>query len=275
MLHIILELSGEFVAICHVLNAVSVSFAILEIAFEAALIWPRHLALSVHLVIMEIAFVGLSGVDEIVLALTLELSVDKVAFIHVTILNVLALAGFLSLDEVAGVFALSPFPNLLSFSKLLIIVPLAFVQGAIHFVVENAHTMSLAFGPHTLVDVSISVFHAAWSFHVFVFDLSRVKRTVLVFDIAQAFPDGLVVLVKLTFVLAFVVDLRPVVVPHKIISSISGHQICFPLLLAHERVFRFFHLWEGRLLQICVKQVKIRITVSLNQLISESANWRI
>lgn len=103
-------------------------FSILESALEAALVRPCHLAFAVHLVIMEVTLIGLSGVDEIVFTLSLELSIDKVAFIHVTVIGVLALASLLSLGEVAGVFALAAVPSLLSFSFLLIVDPLAVVQ---------------------------------------------------------------------------------------------------------------------------------------------------
>lgn len=96
--------------------------------------------------------------------------------------------------------------------------------------------MSLAIEPLTLVDVSIGILHAALSIHVFVLDVSGVKRTVLVLDVAQAFPDGLVVLVKFTLVLAFVIDLRPVVVPHEIFAVVFGCHVSLPLFLGHKRV---------------------------------------
>jgi len=123
------------------------------------------------LVIIELTFIRLAGLDEIVLALSIELSVDKVALIHISVLGVLALASFLSLFEVAVVLTLTGVPNLLSFSFLIIVDPLAVVQSAVLLVVENTLAVSLSIEPLALVNVSISIVHAALSIHVLVLHL--------------------------------------------------------------------------------------------------------
>jgi len=124
------------------------------------------------LVIIELTFIGLARLDEIVLALTIELSVDKVALIHISVKGELALASFLSLCEVAVVLTLTGLPNLLSFSFLFIVDPLAVVQSAALLVVENTLAVSLSIEPLALVNVSISIVHAALSIHVLVLHLS-------------------------------------------------------------------------------------------------------
>ena len=95
--------------------------SVLEVSFEATLIWPRHLTLSIHLVIYEIAFIGLSRVYKIVLAFSFELSIDKITFVDVSVLRVLALASLLSFSKIAVVLALPLVPRFLSFTFLLIV----------------------------------------------------------------------------------------------------------------------------------------------------------
>ena len=160
MLNIIFPLPDKSVSARPDLCASSFHFAVLKLSFVIRLIRPCHFTFALHVIEFEIAFIKPAGVREVVPADSMELTIYKIAFVVATFKFKFAFPGLLALHKVAGKLDLIVVPRFCSEAMLLIVLPLTFIHGPI-CVDKDAHTICLAIGPLTLVNVSVCVRHPA------------------------------------------------------------------------------------------------------------------
>ena len=237
MLQLFLKLSNILVTVGHVLDTVTLGLAIFEVTFVSALIGPSHLTLSMNLIVYKFALVGFTGINEIVFAFTMELSIDEITFINITVLLVTCPASFLSFHKCAFVDALSIIPSFNTLSMLLVHFPLAFVDGFVCLVDKDAVTVRLTVDPVALINVAVCIGHSSFANHLFVFDLAGIHGTILVFDVTKALPFGFVFLLELSFIFSLVIDFGPIVIPNQILSFILFVQILDPFLMGQKSFF--------------------------------------
>lgn len=93
-------LTGIAVAIGELLEAFALNLVFFELSLVNRTVLPGHDALTIHAVLKEVAFVDFLALCEEVLALAVELAVDEVTFVFITIKLKGAFAGLLAFFEV-------------------------------------------------------------------------------------------------------------------------------------------------------------------------------
>lgn len=198
----------------------AVHHSVLELANVLALVWPRHFAHTARLIFLELTFVDLAGVREIVLARAVEHAVDEFAGVCASFARECTLACFLAIDEVALVLYFIIVPIFSAFAVLLVLFPVALVEAALG-VAESTYSMSHAITPLSLVNVAIGVRHAAESFKFAIESLTLVHCAVWILNCANATPflsPSCLVIMGFRFqplakILSLLANVFPIVVP--------------------------------------------------------------
>ena len=137
----------------------------------------------------------------------MELAVNKITFINITIEFEFSFAGFLAVDEVAGVFDLVVLPLLGTFAVVHVIEPFTIIHRSI-LINEDTFSASLSFLPLSMINVTIFVRNSTLSMEESFLGHSLIERSIREFDLAQAFPSRLVLVsFPLTFVLSALADI--------------------------------------------------------------------
>ena len=151
--------SDVLVAIWPYESSLSVFLSVLKITIVLSAIVPLLQTSSFHVSHPEFSLIYLFKICEVVLAMALELPVDKVAVVVASVLPLkLASSVLLPLVELAGILGFPVVPALLTKTVLLIVEPLPGVSSAIG-INECAHPICHVVGPLTLVYVAISMRH--------------------------------------------------------------------------------------------------------------------
>ena len=162
MLQIVLPLTDVHVAAGEHLRPFAFHLAIPELALVARLIRPDHHAFAFHIIVVEFPFIQLAGVCEVILAITMELTVEEISFIKSTLKFKSTLARLLSMEECADETDLAKVPRLGALAMLLVVLPLAIVHAPAS-VNEDTVSIGLTVLPLSLEDVSVSMRHATFS----------------------------------------------------------------------------------------------------------------
>jgi len=154
VLLVLLESSLDPVAIWVSSHTLAVGLAVFEFAVVVGAVGPGHLASAVHVVLLESTLVDFAGLGKVVLTFSVELAVNEIAFINVTVKFKFTFACLLSIDEVSSVNDLVVVPLLSSFSVILIIFPLTLIHRSL-LIDKNTFSGGFTVFPLTLVNITI------------------------------------------------------------------------------------------------------------------------
>ena len=100
---------------------------ICKLSLVPALIWPDHDSFTLHGIVYELSLIYLTRVGKVVLALSMELSIEEVTVVCAALKLEATLASLLAFNEVAIVLDLVVLPELNTFAVLQIVNPLAII----------------------------------------------------------------------------------------------------------------------------------------------------
>jgi hypothetical protein len=190
MLLLIHELAVMNVSVCKKSNSSSFNSALMEFSLVPALIGPNHDSLSLKLVFFELTLVNLSRVNKVILSLSMELPIKKLAFIGASLELEFSFSSFLSIDEVSPINYLFEVPEFNSFSMLHVVLPLTLVHAAL-VVAEHSTSMSFSILPLPLVNVIVRMCHPAHPIKQAIRCLSLIQRSVFKFNNSYSTPPSL------------------------------------------------------------------------------------
>ena len=189
VLYIVLPLADEAVAAGPELRAAALHLSSFEFAVVDGLVRPSHLSFAFHIVVFKLAFIESARVREVVLAESVELTVNEVTFVVSTFELKPAFPGLFALDEFASKLNLIVIPRFRAVSMLLIVLPHTFIHGPVG-VDKYAHAVGFSVYPLALVDVAICMSHTAFAIELLVLGHALVCGSVGELDYSYAFPDG-------------------------------------------------------------------------------------
>ena len=159
------------------LGAFAVHFPLLEFTLVARLIRPYHRAFSLHIIIFEFALIHFPRVSEVVLAVTMKLSVDEIALIVAAFELKASMTALLAIHELSNIFDLIVTPALSAVPMLLVVNPFALVHASIG-VHEYAVTVCFSILPHTLINVIVRMSHSSFALKQLILCHSLVLRAI-------------------------------------------------------------------------------------------------
>ena len=121
-----------------------------------------------NLILMEITLINLTSFIEVVFSFTMELSVNEISFIKITIEFKFSGTCFKSIDKITFVNNFVVIPLFGSFAMVCVIVPFAFVHGPFG-IYEDSLAASHAIFPLALINIAITVGHSSDSIKLTVF----------------------------------------------------------------------------------------------------------
>jgi hypothetical protein len=198
----------------------TVHHAIFELTNVLTLVGPSHLSHTAWLILLELPFVNLARIREVVLACTVEHTINKFARIGTSLTRECSLACLLAINEIAFVLDLVVVPILSALTVLLILFPVAFVEATL-CIAESTDSVRHAITPLSLVNVAIGVCHTAKTFELAVKGLTLVDCTVRILDGTNTTPffaaSSIIIrglrLQPLSKILSTFADVFPAVVP--------------------------------------------------------------
>lgn len=131
-------------------------------------IGPKHQSTSMNLILVEISFINLTCFIEEVFSFAMELSVNEISFIKISVEFKFPLTGFKSINKVTLVDNFIVIPLFSSFSVVCVITPFTFVHGPFG-IYEDSLATSHAVFPLALIHISITVGHSSNSIKLTVF----------------------------------------------------------------------------------------------------------
>lgn len=155
-------LTFVLVLVCVNHGSGTVSLSSLEFTGIFRVIWPYHSTVSGHVILLELSLIDLSSLSEVVLTISVELSLEEFALVEVTFEFESSLSSFLAFDEVTCIDNFVVVPLLSTLSVVHIVQPLSIVHGTL-LVNKNTVAVSLSVFPLTLVDVTIGVDHSTFT----------------------------------------------------------------------------------------------------------------
>jgi len=188
MHQIVPELTNVFVPIGLYLGAFSVHFSLFKLPLVPASIWPRHDALTLHIIVFKFTFIQFGCVCEVVLSVPMKLTVDEITFVEAALELEAALARLFAFKEISGVFNSVKIPAFGAVAMLLVVEPLSCKHASVS-VHKDAVAIGLAVEPGTLVDVSVNVRHPSLAIVEPIPSLPLIKTPVAKLDSAKTFPN--------------------------------------------------------------------------------------
>jgi hypothetical protein len=184
MLTVISPATNVHGAVCPSESTFTVLFTILEVTFIASAVIPGFYSAAFDGTKAELAIIDFVNICKIVLAMSLELTVNEFALIVAAIGPFkAALALFLALVELANIASTATvIPCLLSYSMLRIIEPFTSVAHALRCVEESTTASRLIVAPLTDVNVTTCLNHLSTAMelpiaeHPFVFRSIRIEQ---------------------------------------------------------------------------------------------------
>ena len=107
---VVLPFTYVLIAVCENLVAHTFDFVVFEVTLVLRSILPNHDSLSMHAVLLEFAFVDLARLSKEILSFTVELPINEVSLIDISIEFKFALACLLAIFELSSVNNLVVFP---------------------------------------------------------------------------------------------------------------------------------------------------------------------
>jgi len=191
MLKVVFPITYVSIAVCEVLRTLSMHFTSLKISFIPWFIWPDDNTFSIHVIIFEFSLVELARICEVILAITMELAINKVSLVISALKLEPAVAWFFAVYKLASIFDFIIVPALATIAMLLVIEPFSLIHRAISV---NKYSVAICFSlfPVPLVDVVIRMSHSALAVKKFVFGHTLIRRAIRKNDDTKALPCLLV-----------------------------------------------------------------------------------
>mmetsp|Transcript_2386 Transcript_2386/g.2984 ORF Transcript_2386/g.2984 Transcript_2386/m.2984 type:complete len:265 (-) Transcript_2386:249-1043(-) len=189
VLHIISPVTCVLVTIGELHVAITVLLTVLKSTIVLSTILVNKLTMAFEDTIDEVTFVHTLRLGEVVLAFTVELAFDELAFIPATIFPfVAAVAFFLSEHIITSVFA-SLTNDLSAVSVLLVIEPATLIGRNLGL--EHTVAIGRVLMPLTLVHITSGVSHTTNTLHHIDLKHTFVDATVLHLELANTISDHL------------------------------------------------------------------------------------
>lgn len=121
-----------------------------------------------NFIFMEISFIDFTRFIKVVFSFAMELSINKIAFVKISVEFKFTLACFKSISKVSFVNDFVVVPLFSSFAVVCIIKPFTFIHGPF-CIYEDSLTASHAVFPFTLIHITVAVSHSSHTIELTVF----------------------------------------------------------------------------------------------------------
>jgi hypothetical protein len=147
-----------------------------------------------HIIFVEVSLIDLTRICEVIFALSVELALNEVALVHISVKFKFSLSRFLSVDKVSSVNNLVIVPLLSSFTVVGVILPRSFVHRAL-LVNKDSLSACLSFFPLALIDISVGVCHSSLSVEKSILSHSIVPGAIWELNSAKTLPNTIFFLI--------------------------------------------------------------------------------
>ena len=172
-------------------RAIALLLALDKVTSVFGTVRVSHHSLPVHHVLLKLALVDFAFVDEAVDTVAMELAVEKIALVRAAVGLEVPLAGLQPVHEVTLVAYCSLLPLLDAAAMLLVVEPLAIVEGLLDRTVIGASALCFAALPVAPVRRAIRLHHLTTSVEPAAGKVAAVLGVIGEIDDAKALrPDG-------------------------------------------------------------------------------------
>jgi len=165
---IIFPLASIDITIFEMFHAMTFHFSVLIFALVFGSIGPKHQSTSMNLILKEITLINFTSFVKIIFSFSMELSVNEISFIKISVKFEFACASFKSIDKVTLVDNFVVIPLFGTFTVICVFEPFTFVHGPFG-IYENTLAASHAVFPLALIYIAITVGHSSDSIKLTIF----------------------------------------------------------------------------------------------------------
>lgn len=236
MTHVLLPLTLIDTLISILLDTKSISLAIKEVTSVSRSIGPSHGSFALNIVLIKLSFVFFARLSKVVFACAMELSINEVSLIDITIEFEFAYTSFLTVDKVSRVLDLVILPLLSALTMVHVVQPLTIVHRTI-LVNEDTFTASFALFPLTVVNVTIFVRNSSFAMEQSFVSHALVSCSIRELNETETLPSGLVLVgLPLALVLATLTDIDEEGVPVIALAASLWAKLIGQVVICEQRV---------------------------------------
>lgn len=140
-----------------------------------------------HIIIWKFSFIYFARICKVILSFSFKLAINKITLVVATIKFEFAMACFFTFLEWPSISYLTFVPCFGTLTMLLVVEPLSFIHRSFN-VNKYSKTISFAIFPISLINISVSMSHPAFSIEQFSLCHSLIKWTIWKFYLSKACP---------------------------------------------------------------------------------------
>jgi len=126
--HVLFPFTLIYTPVGKLFDTKAISLTVNEISIIGGLIWPSHRAFTLDIIFNKFTLILLARLSEVIFALTMELAINKITLVDISVKFKLSFASLLAVYEIAGVLNLVIFPLLSTLSVVHIVEPFTVVH---------------------------------------------------------------------------------------------------------------------------------------------------
>ena len=243
-------------------DSLALHFAIYKLSLVHGVVGPCHHTLAGDSIVFELTLINLRSFSKIILASTMEKSINEISFIAIFIKFKLSFTSFLSFDELSLISCAIEVPGLDTVPMIFIVLDLPLVDGTF-LINEYAEAICLSINPLSLDDITVAVRQSSFAIELHICKLALVNAAVSKLNGTESFI--LVDLIThhkncifwkthfpLTLVKVALSHIYPVVVPSSITALTIIVEKPRKIFIRKKRLIRklYFVVFKSRISQI-------------------------